>query len=283
MFALVGQVERAFLGREAFQEIDQVATLGGLAKWAAEPRRAEEVPAVMADGRARGPRRTARTGPPVAAGGPARRGRRARRRPRRVAPAAGPRRRPRRSARSSSCSPRPERPVILAGGGVLRARTSTELMRFAELLHVPIIAAWRRGDVVSNDHPLYLGMAGLGAPASRPGRDSTSADAMLVIGCRLNEATSYGYTIPAAGTPLGPRRPRAEPGGRPAAGRPRRRRPTRARSCGPRTSGCWAAPSWTPNGSRPATANNAADRATWEAETVVDGDAVGRAGRPPGS
>ena len=48
MFALVGQVERAFRGREAFQEIDQVATIGGLAKWAAEPRRAEDVPGVMA-------------------------------------------------------------------------------------------------------------------------------------------------------------------------------------------------------------------------------------------
>ena len=45
-----------------------------------------------------------------------------------------------------------QRPVILAGGGVLRARTSTELLRFAELLQVPIIAAWRRADVISNDH-----------------------------------------------------------------------------------------------------------------------------------
>ena len=44
------------------------------------------------------------------------------------------------------------RPVILAGGGVLRARTSTELTRFAELLQVPVIAAWRRADVISNDH-----------------------------------------------------------------------------------------------------------------------------------
>ena len=60
------------------------------------------------------------------------------------------------------------RPVILAGGGVLRARTSTELLRFAELLQVPVIAAWRRADVISNDHPLYLGMAGLGAAGDRP-------------------------------------------------------------------------------------------------------------------
>ncbi len=38
MFAIVGQVQRDNPGREAFQEIDQVATIGGLAKWAAEPR-----------------------------------------------------------------------------------------------------------------------------------------------------------------------------------------------------------------------------------------------------
>ncbi len=76
-----------------------------------------------------------------------------------------------------------ERPVILAGAGVLRARTSTELIQFAELLHVPVIASWRRADVISNDHPLYLGMAGLGAAAivrerlERPTRSSSSARA----------------------------------------------------------------------------------------------------------
>ena len=32
MFAVTGQVERAFQGREAFQEIDQVGTLGGARK-----------------------------------------------------------------------------------------------------------------------------------------------------------------------------------------------------------------------------------------------------------
>jgi acetolactate synthase-1/2/3 large subunit len=88
-----------------------------------------------------------------------------------------------------------ERPVILAGGGVLRARTSTELVRFAELLQVPIVAAWRRADVISNDHPLYLGMAGFGAASSVRER-LARADAMLVLGCRLNEPTSYDDTIP---------------------------------------------------------------------------------------
>jgi acetolactate synthase-1/2/3 large subunit len=93
-----------------------------------------------------------------------------------------------------------ERPVILAGGGVLRARTSTDLLRFAELLQVPIVAGWRRADVVSNDHPLYLGMAGLGAAPSVRER-LLAADAMLVIGSRLNEPTSWEDTVPGASTP----------------------------------------------------------------------------------
>ena len=90
------------------------------------------------------------------------------------------------------------RPVILAGAGVLRARTSTELTRFAELLQVPVIGAWRRADVISNDHPLYLGMSGFGAASSVKER-LDAADALLVIGSRLNEATSYGYTMPRPG------------------------------------------------------------------------------------
>jgi acetolactate synthase-1/2/3 large subunit len=91
-----------------------------------------------------------------------------------------------------------ERPVILAGGGVLRARTSTDLVRLAELLRVPVIAGWRRADVIPNDHPLYLGMAGYGSPAVVRER-LERADAILVLGCRLSEISSFGYTIPAAG------------------------------------------------------------------------------------
>jgi hypothetical protein len=47
MFALVGQVERAFKGREAFQEVDQVESFGRLTKFAAEPASAGDVPGVL--------------------------------------------------------------------------------------------------------------------------------------------------------------------------------------------------------------------------------------------
>ena len=197
MFVAVGQVERAFQGREAFQEIDQVATLGGLAKWAAEPRSTADVTTAVSEaireaiaGRP-GPSFLALpedlldetmpddahidTGRPPA--------------PRASDEAI-------RAVIELLASAR--RPVILAGAGILRARTSTELTRFAELLQVPVIAAWRRPDVISNDHPLYLGMAGLWSASTVRDR-LDDADALVVIGSRLNEATTYGYALPRPG------------------------------------------------------------------------------------
>jgi acetolactate synthase-1/2/3 large subunit len=198
MFALVGQVDRAHHGHEAFQEIDQVTTIGGLAKWASEPRTVDEVAAAMSEAirQALGGRpgpvllslaedlldQLAFTDARVEGGRPG---------PARPADAD--------IGAVIEMLAAAERPVILAGGGILRARTSTELLRFADLLQVPVIAAWRRADVISNDHPLYLGMAGFGAAPSVRER-LAAADAMLVIGCRLNEPTSYDDAVPAATT-----------------------------------------------------------------------------------
>jgi acetolactate synthase-1/2/3 large subunit len=199
MFVLVGQVEREFRGREAFQEVDQVGSFGRLAKWSAEPRTPAEVATAL--GEAVGQALGGRPGPvllslpedlldeeagedlAVDLTRPAP--------PRADVPDV-------RAVLQLLASA--QRPVILAGAGVLRARTSSDLTRFAELLHVPVIAAWRRGDVMSNDHALFLGMAGYGSPASVRER-LEQADAMLVIGCRLNEPTTFGYRIPVSGVP----------------------------------------------------------------------------------
>jgi acetolactate synthase-1/2/3 large subunit len=197
MFVLVGQVERGLRGREAFQEIDQAATIGGLAAHAAELTSLAEMPQAVGDavraalGGRPGPaylsvpedlideELPAGTTPDTS----------------RPAP---PRPEPddvRAALQFLACA---KRPLILAGGGVLRARTSSDLLRLAELLRVPVVAGWRRGDVISNDHPLYLGMAGYGSPAVVRERIA-AADALLVLGCRLSEITSFGYSIPAEG------------------------------------------------------------------------------------
>jgi acetolactate synthase-1/2/3 large subunit len=158
--------------------------------------------------------------------------------------------------------------VILAGGGILRARTSTELLRFAELLQVPIVAAWRRPDVIANDHPLYLGMSGLGtAPCVRD--RLAGADAMLVIGSRLNEPTSDGWSLPAATTrwahvDLELRRAGDQPAADISVLADAR---SFLRAANERLLGRAVLDAELV---RVRQANNAADRATWEASTVVD-------------
>jgi acetolactate synthase-1/2/3 large subunit len=272
MFALVGQVERPHRGHEAFQEIDQVGTIGGLAKWAAEPAEAGDVPGILTEALRQ-----------VAGGRPG--------------PVllsfsedlldeelpAGTRITPERGApgRPTDAEIRDiiellasaERPVILAGGGVLRARTSTDLLRFAELLQVPIVAGWRRADVISNDHPLYLGMAGLGAAPSVRER-LLAADAMLVIGSRLNEPTSWEDTVPGPSTPWAwvDIEPHAALGPRPPDHTVTADARTFLRTANERLVGRAVLDA---EKVRRRQANNEADRAAWETASTVDAGADG--------
>jgi acetolactate synthase-1/2/3 large subunit len=92
-------------------------------------------------------------------------------------------------------------PLIIAGGGVLRARASAALAELAERLGVPVMATFRRNDAFPNDHPLYLGPLTFGAPPSVAAR-ARAADVILAIGTRLSEMTTLGYSLPSPGTTL---------------------------------------------------------------------------------
>ncbi len=195
MFAVAGQVLRILRGREAFQEADLAESIGRLAKWSAEiddPASAVDQITEAAHAAIAG-----RPGPvflsvpedvfeeevTVPAEG--------------FVGLRGPLERPDQGSVRSILRllASAERPVILAGGGVLRARCSNDLVRLAEMLRVPVISAWRRGDVFPNQHPLYLGMTGYGAPATVRER-LEAADVMLVIGSRLGEVATFGYAVP---------------------------------------------------------------------------------------
>ena len=199
MIAIVGQVDRPSRGREAFQEVDLVATLGGLCRWAREVRDVGALPGALDEAFRKAT--TGRPGPVLLSlpqdlleePAPDDAGRMA------TATVLGPSRAP---------EPDPitvkrilhllldaERPVILAGAGVLRSRATADLVRFAEMLDLPVIAAWRRPDVFPNDHALYLGMSGYFSAATVAPR-LRGADALLVLGCRLNEVASHGWSIP---------------------------------------------------------------------------------------
>ncbi len=198
LIVIVGGVERALRRREAFQDADIAATLGGLAKWAAEAQTAADAPALVAEAVTRAV--SGRPGPVMV-----------------VLPedlldeALGE------EERFHAHRPEPpepdssavhetirllaaaERPAILAGGGVLRAGATADLVAIAEMLEVPVFAAWRRPDVFPNHHALYLGMSGFGASSTVAPR-LRDADVLLVVGCRLSEVTSFSYTVPAETT-----------------------------------------------------------------------------------
>ena len=201
MFALVGGVPRPVRGREAFQEADLVGSIGRLATWAAEIDALDRVQPLLTEAVRQA--LSGRPGPVLLAvpedlqdellDGQAA-----------IAPA--PFRANRREPEADDVRTilqlltGARRPVILAGAGILRSRATADLVRLAELLEVPVIASWRRPDVFPNDHRLYLGMTGLGAPATVRAR-LDAADAILVLGCRLNEIASFEYAVPAPGIP----------------------------------------------------------------------------------
>jgi acetolactate synthase-1/2/3 large subunit len=199
VIAIVGQVRSDLRGREAFQEMDLVRTFEPIVKWAVEIKDPGETWAILE--RAVAVATRGRPGPvllsvpadvmdALVAAPPVSDGK----------PAAG---RPEHHAEPDPTLVRKilhlltdaRRPLILAGAGILRARSTDALVRFAETMRVPVVASWRRADVFPNDHPLYLGMTGNGAPASLRARlDET--DALLVLGSRLGEMTTFGYQIP---------------------------------------------------------------------------------------
>jgi acetolactate synthase-1/2/3 large subunit len=91
----------------------------------------------------------------------------------------------------------PHDPEALEGSEPSGPGASAALTAFAEATETPVIAAWRRPDVMPNDHSLYLGMSGYAAPRSVRDRLS-AADLIVAIGTRLSEPTSLWYAVPTA-------------------------------------------------------------------------------------
>ncbi|NQU97288.1 MAG: thiamine pyrophosphate-binding protein, partial [Chloroflexi bacterium] len=85
-----------------------------------------------------------------------------------------------------------KRPVILAGGGVSRARAEPELLALAEFLGAPVVTTVQAMDCFPADHRLS-GKLG-GTKGTSIGNALTSgADAVLAVGCRFADETASSY------------------------------------------------------------------------------------------
>ena len=192
MLMLVGQVGSDYVDREAFQEIDYRRMYGSVAKWAAQIDRADRIPEYIAHAYATA--MSGRPGPVVLAlpedALTAR------------ADVADPP-----PARHVSAAPAPEdvraahallskaqRPLVVVGGSRWDPDACGLLQRFAETTGLPVACAFRRQDLFDNRHASYAGDVGIGI---RPGlaQSVRDADVLLVVGERLGEITTSGYSL----------------------------------------------------------------------------------------
>ena len=82
-----------------------------------------------------------------------------------------------------------KKPVILAGGGVISSKSSTELIKLSELINAPVTTTLMGKGSFPEDHKLSLGMLGMhGRKVANIVVDE--CDCLIAIGCRFSDRTT---------------------------------------------------------------------------------------------
>lgn len=196
---LIGQVTRSARGREAGQEIDYTHLFGSIAKWVVEINDSRQVPRVMT--RAFHLARSGRPGPVVVS---------------------LPRDMLEENAEISMIDPYPaarpnpdlklieemvgrinaaRKPMLLVGSGTQYSGAWQELIDFSEKFQIPVLTSYKRQDAFPNSHPNYVGNL---SSANKNARSLVlnEAELLVVIGCRLNQQTTGGFSLPKPGQPF---------------------------------------------------------------------------------
>jgi len=193
MILFVGDVARSLRDREGFQEVDLPALFAPLAKWSARIDDGRRIPEYVA--RAYATAISGRPGPVVLAlpedmlhddvgtGTP---------RPFVHRPAQAPC--PDALAAMMAMLADAAAPVAIIGGAGWNAKAREFFTGFAERLGLPVATAFRRQDAIPASSPVYAGSLGYG-PNPHLVERIKAADLLLVIGARLGEATTDGYTL----------------------------------------------------------------------------------------
>ena len=87
-----------------------------------------------------------------------------------------------------------KKPMIIAGGGNWNQSACQDLQRWANREGIPVATSFRSQDLIDNLDPAFAGDLGIGANPALV-RRIEEADALLVIGERLGEMTTAGYSI----------------------------------------------------------------------------------------
>jgi acetolactate synthase-1/2/3 large subunit len=192
MVVFIGQVGNEFAEREAFQEMDYRRMYGQMAKWVAQIDRVERIPEYVSH--AFHTAMAGRPGPVVlalpedtlfaeaaVADVP-------RHHVIRPSPAAAD------MERLKALLEPAKKPFVIVGGGGWNGEACRKLQRWIENTGLPAGTSFRCQDLFDNRSPNYAGDVGIGINPKLAERVK-EADVLLVIGARLGEMTTSGYSL----------------------------------------------------------------------------------------
>lgn len=192
LVVFVGDVDRGVTGRDTFQEIDYSGMFGPITKFVTQIADAVRIPEMV--GRAFHTALAGRPGPVMLTLHEDMLLDQVEVRPsRRLDPVApGP-----------SCADQAElarrlaaaqRPLLVVGGGGWSRQAALDVQRFAHNWDMPVVTSFRCQDYIDNTADQYIGNLGLG-----PNPDLVNAvkdaDLVVLLGGRLGEISSNGYTL----------------------------------------------------------------------------------------
>ncbi|MGQ9718530.1 MAG: biosynthetic-type acetolactate synthase large subunit [Nitrososphaerales archaeon] len=189
--AITGQVPRAVIGKDGFQETDIIGVTTPITKYNFQPRHASEMPKTVKV--AFHIASTGRPGPVVIDI------------PKDVQaevedmdfpekieiqgyrPNLSPH--PLQIEKAVSLLTKAERPFIIAGGGVIISNSSQKLQAIAELLLAPVATTFMGKGCIPEDHPLSLGVIGMHG-SIEANRLIQEADVLLAVGTRFSDRST---------------------------------------------------------------------------------------------
>lgn len=89
-----------------------------------------------------------------------------------------------------------ERPLLIAGGGVMRAPARAELTAFAEALDLPVVTTITRQSAMADDHRLAIGVIGGNGHHPHSNAALERSDLLVYLGSRVGSVVSTGWTFP---------------------------------------------------------------------------------------
>jgi len=192
MILFVGDLSRGDKDREGFQEVDFPAFFGPIAKWAARIEDARRIPEYVA--RAWRVATAGRPGPVVLAIPEDMLTDDVEALDRPPVPPLAEEPDPGAVEALFGLLKEAAAPVAIIGGADWSPRAAHHFANFAFRHGIPTAAAFRRQDAVANSCGVYAGQLGYG-PNPRLQQRIRDADLLLVVGPRLGEATTDGYTL----------------------------------------------------------------------------------------